>query len=108
MGKHAETFAKNSMRNTYSQTHDHRGASLEKGACVERVVPVAMSWFYVAMQREPVVMWSCFIGFTGASPPNPASVVSLHSETLPIRKGFCSVRRSSRRVARRGSTVHRL
>ena len=51
-----------------------------------------MSWFYVAMQREPVVMWSCFIGFTGASPPNPASVVSLHSETLPIRKGFCSVR----------------
>lgn len=51
-----------------------------------------MSWFYVAMQREPVVMWSCFIGFTGASPPIPASVVSLHSETLPIRKGFCSVR----------------
>tara|TARA_B100000405_G_scaffold154262_1_gene107719 strand:- start:9954 stop:10415 length:462 start_codon:yes stop_codon:yes gene_type:complete len=30
-----------------------------------------MSWFYVAMQREPVVMWSCFIGFTGENPPNP-------------------------------------
>ena len=30
-----------------------------------------MSWFYVAMQREPVVMWSCFIGFTGASPAEP-------------------------------------
>lgn len=46
-------------------------SALEKGACVERVVPVAMSWFYVAMQREPVVMWSCFIGFTGENPPNP-------------------------------------
>jgi len=28
-----------------------------------------MSWFYVAMQREPVVMWSCFIGFTGMMLP---------------------------------------
>ena len=29
---------------------------------------VAMSWFYMAMQREPVVMWSCFIGALGTHP----------------------------------------
>jgi hypothetical protein len=27
-----------------------------------------MSWFYMAMQREPVVMWSCFIGGLGTQP----------------------------------------
>ena len=27
-----------------------------------------MSWFYMAMQREPVVMWSCFIGALGTHP----------------------------------------
>lgn len=25
-----------------------------------------MSWFYMAMNREPVVIWSCAIGFVGA------------------------------------------
>ena len=33
-----------------------------------RGTSVAMSWFYMAMQREPVVMWSCFIGALGAYP----------------------------------------
>ena len=28
-----------------------------------------MSWFYMAMQREPVVMWSCFIGALGVAIP---------------------------------------
>jgi|TARA_B110000977_G_scaffold119170_1_gene153640 hypothetical protein len=32
---------------------------------VVRETPFAMSWFYMAMQREPVVMWSCFIGALG-------------------------------------------
>lgn len=62
---------KNSTTPASQLKKDHQAPSsaLEKGACVERVVPVAMSWFYVAMQREPVVMWSCFIGFTGENPP---------------------------------------
>ena len=32
-----------------------------------------MSWFYTAMQREPVVMWSCFIGGVGARPSAPSA-----------------------------------
>ena len=62
-----------------------------------------MSWFYVAMQREPVVMWSCFIGFTGASPPNPASVVSRPFRDVAHTEGFLlRPPDPSRRVARRG------
>jgi hypothetical protein len=33
--------------------------------------PVAMQWFYQAMQKEPVVIWSCAIGFTGIQQPSP-------------------------------------
>ena len=32
-----------------------------------------MSWFYMAMQREPVVMWSCFIGALGTHRVFPSS-----------------------------------
>ena len=45
-----------------------------------------MSWFYMAMQREPVVMWSCFIGALGAYPRLTARP-SPDAETLLIRTG---------------------
>ncbi|EEH55106.1 uncharacterized protein MICPUCDRAFT_60035 [Micromonas pusilla CCMP1545] len=42
------------------------GSHQNEGRSPRAFAAAAMSWFYRMMQREPVVMWSCFIGGVGA------------------------------------------
>ena len=56
-----------------------------------------MSLFYKAMQREPVVIWSCFIGALGADPPpQPLNQRRLPARGFPDRRARATARRATR------------
>ena len=56
-----------------------------------------MSLFYKAMQREPGVIWSCFIGALGADPPpQPLNQRRLPARGFPDRRARSTARRATR------------
>ena len=64
---------------------------------------VAMSWFYMAMQREPVVMWSCFIGALGTHPRAFPSSQRRCPYAVQSARGFSPDRVALARFPRRAS-----
>lgn len=62
-----------------------------------------MSWFYMAMQREPVVMWSCFIGALGTHPRAFPSSQRRCPYAVQSARGFSPDRVALARFPRRAS-----
>ena len=44
-------------------------SSIRRAFATARQSVAMAGWFYCAMHREPVVMWSCFIGAAGMAMP---------------------------------------
>ena len=44
-------------------------SSIRRASATARRSVAMAGWFYRAMHREPVVMWSCFIGAAGMAMP---------------------------------------